>query len=108
MPYFNAHKCLIALRASLFWDVMQCRLVVSYRRFWTTVPSSMVKQSKKNAEQVQCSLSKVPLVIDRSQPNLRLLQRMCVECQMRIRRKIPPMEDEIQPRRYIALQAECL
>ena len=45
-------KIIFFVRSSLFWDITQSKLVVSYRRFGTIyrVPSSRVKQSKKNED----------------------------------------------------------
>lgn len=39
------------LRSLLFWDDMQCKLVICYPTFWNNipVPCSSIKQSKKNA-----------------------------------------------------------
>ena len=38
--------------------------------------------SRDAAEKLYCSSNKVPLIIDRSRPNLCLLSRICVECQI--------------------------
>jgi hypothetical protein len=35
------------LRTALFWDIMQRRVVILYRRFGTTCRSSKVKKTKK-------------------------------------------------------------
>ena len=49
----------------------------------------------------------MPLIIDRSKPNLQSLQGISGGCEVRIFGKIPPIETEIQPRRHNALQVKC-
>jgi len=52
------------------------------------------------AEKANCSKNKVPLITDRSQPNLQHLQHMRRRCKVWIFRKIHLMKSEIQPRRH--------
>jgi hypothetical protein len=40
----------VKMRSPLSWDVMQCRLVVSYRRFGTTYRSLLENQAAKSLD----------------------------------------------------------
>lgn len=65
-------------------------------------------ESQDTAEKELSSPSKVPLVSDRSQPNLRRLKCMCGECEVQSFRKIPSEVTDIETKIRIALHVNFL
>jgi len=46
---FQASSAL-KMRSALFWDVMRCRLVISYRHFGTTYRSRLKSQAERSLD----------------------------------------------------------
>jgi len=97
--------------SALNYCLIATELMLVYRmhaafELWNDENSS--NASRDTVEKVLCSAVKVPLIIYRSQPNLHHMWRILGKFVVWGLRKIPLMEAEIQPKRYLLLEMHCL
>jgi hypothetical protein len=66
-------------------------------------PTKILPVEVETAENAECYPGKVPVITDRSQPNLQARYCMHRTCKVRIFMKIPSIEAEIQLKKHMAL-----